>query len=1116
MHVRSILRVLALGSGLTAGLTQHAIAQEQGLTVTGRVTNEAGTALQGANVFITELNLSVGTNEQGRYTLTIPPARLQGNTVQLRARAIGYQPMARALVLQPGTQTVDFALRTDVNRLSEVVITGVTGATERAKVPFTIARVDSSEMPVVAVNPISQLQGKVPGANIVSNSGRPGAQPSVLLRGPSSINGAGRQTGPLYIVDGVILSGPLPDINPNDIASVEVLKGAAGSTLYGSSAANGVVQITTKNGQAAQDGTRFSVRTEVGLNDVEREFPLARNHALMLDETGTRFCVLDALGTNNLCSRTIDYRAEVARINNVPGDFAAAPPSFPVDPGSVIAGPALRTAFNANRWPGTTYNAVDQVVDPQPVIMTSAALSGRRGETNYFASIGYTDQGGAFRGLNGYQRASGRLNVGQRIGEMWDVQLTSYVSRSESDGSNQEEGGQGFFRLTRVPAIANLLARDTLGRRHIRTNLQSGGVQNENPLSTFEGIDRSDVRDRYLGGLTVRFTPLEWFDMEGQFSFDRSTLAFNQFRNRGFRTTNRNPGQNNGLIFNGANTAQSYNGALQSTFRRQLMPDLLSRLNFRVLYEQRDTDGRSLQGNTLRVTDVEAAPNATTDIIINSSETSQRQLSFSAGANFDFRDRYIVDFVVRRDGSSLFGSDQRWQTYPRVSASWLVGREPWWPAGVISQFTLRASYGEAGNVPAFVAQYETYSIGAGGTLTPLTLGNRDLRPEVAKELEVGTDLELFNRIGLSVTYAEANVENQILPVPISASTGFSSQWLNAGTMNNKTWEASLTAPLVQRENLTWSARLNYTSNVPTVTKLDVPPFYIGTNLQATNAIMRVEEGLRYGTFFGRAFVTGCSQLPAEFASRCGGPGADFQKNSDGYIVWTGGLGLNEGITRNAWNAFIEGADAPWGARTSWGHPIVLRDASGTAALINLGHATPDYQLGFSTNVQWGNFTFYGLVDASVGRRVWNQGRHWSYLDFLNRDVDQAGRGVESAKPMGYYWRAGPADGFAGTGGFYDILGPNNETVEDASFAKLRELTAAYRIGPVGGFGDWTVSLIGRNLKTWTDYKGFDPEVGVGNVPATTTAQSGSAAINAIDAFTFPNLRTFSLVINTSF
>src|SRR5690606_13826417 len=159
-------------------------------------------------------------------------------------------------------------------------------------------------------------------------------------------------------------------------------------------------------------------------------------------------------------------------------------------------------------------------------------------------------------------------------------------------------------------------------------------------------------------------------------------------------------------------------------------------------------------------------------------------------------------------------------------------------------------------------------------------------------------------IGLSVTYAEANVENQILPVPISASTGFSSQWLNAGTMNNKTWEASLTAPLVQRENLTWSARLNYTSNVPTVTKLDVPPFYIGTNLQATNAIMRVEEGWRYGTFFGRAFVTGCSQLPAEFASRCGGPGADFQKNSDGYIVWTGGLGLNEGITRNAWNAFI--------------------------------------------------------------------------------------------------------------------------------------------------------------------------------------------------------------------
>src|SRR5690606_3723776 len=448
----------------------------------------------------------------------------------------------------------------------------------------------------------------------------------------------------------------------------------------------------------------------------------------------------------------------------------------------------------------------------------------------------------------------------------------------------------------------------------------------------------------YLGGVTVRFTPLEWFDAEGNFSFDRSNLAFSQFRNRGFRTTNNNPGQNNGLIFNGANTAQSYNGALQTTIRQQLMPELFGRLNFRVLYEQQDTDGRNLQGNTLRVADVDAAPNATTGITINSSTSSRRQLSFSAGANFDFRDRYILDLVVRRDGSSLFGADQRWQTYPRISASWLVGREEWWPSNAISQFTLRASYGEAGNIPSFAAQYETYDIGSGGTLTPVTLGNRDLRPEVAKELEVGTDMEFFNRVGLTLTYAEANIENQILPVPISASTGFSQQWRNAGTMNNKTWEASLSAPLVQRENLTWSARVNYTSNVPTVTKLDVPPFFIGTNLQATGAIMRVEEDLRYGSFFGRAFVTGCSQLPAAFASQCGGAGSNFQKNDDGYIVWTGGLGLNEGITSNAWSAYIEGEEAPWGARASWGHPMILRDETNTAQLVNLGHATPDYQV----------------------------------------------------------------------------------------------------------------------------------------------------------------------------
>ena len=198
-----------------------------GATITGAVASDQGQPLHGANVFITELNVSFGTNEQGRYTITLPAARVRGQTVVVRVRSIGFQPGQQSITLSAGAHTANFSLKADVNRLQEVVVTGVTGATERAKVPFTVSRVDSADMPVLAVNPLAQLQGKVPGANISSPSGRPGTAPQVILRGPTSINANGRGQEPLYVVDGVILSSGIADLNSSDIESVEVVKGAA-------------------------------------------------------------------------------------------------------------------------------------------------------------------------------------------------------------------------------------------------------------------------------------------------------------------------------------------------------------------------------------------------------------------------------------------------------------------------------------------------------------------------------------------------------------------------------------------------------------------------------------------------------------------------------------------------------------------------------------------------------------------------------------------------------------------------------------------------------------------------------------------------------------------------
>ena len=1116
MSTGSMFRIVAACFVASVCLAGSASAQDEATVISGKVTAEGGRALVGASVLISELNAGVLVNDEGRYTLLVPAARVRGQNVTLRARFIGYQPQAKTITLRPGPQTVDFSLAVDPTRLSEVVVTGVTAGTEREKVPFTVARVDSADMPVQAVNALSQLQGKVPGANIASTSGRPGTAPQVILRGPTSINGSGRGQEPLYIVDGVILGSSLADINPSDIESVEVVKGAAASSLYGSRAAAGVIQITTKKGKSGSDGVSFTARSELGLNDIERDFGIARNNAFLFDETGTRFCVLDSYATNSLCTRTIDYRIEQARVNNTAGDFAATPPSFPVDPGAVTSGDILRRAFVAGYYPGKTYNAVQQLVDPKPVSISDLSLAGRFGQTTFRSSLGYTEQGGAIQGLKGYDRINGRINLEHKINDQWSFAGNSYISRSNQGGSNQEEGGVGFFRLTRTPAIVDITQRDQFNRLYIRTNLASAGVQNENPLYSFENIQREDIRYRYLAGATLRYTPLDWLDGEANFSLDRLNLNYNQFQNRGFRTTNTNAATNNGLIFNGVSNTQSLNGSAQVTAHREILKDINARFNVRGLYESQDFDNRQLQGNQLRVAGVLAAANATNIQSIATSKNATRQVSLAANTFFDIWDRYTVDLLVREDGSSRFGADNRFQTYGRASAAWLMAREPWWPVPAISGLTFKASVGTAGNTPPYVAQYEQYSIGAGGTLSAVSLGNPHLKPEVSTEVELSTDVEVLNKYGLTVTFANSTTKDQILPTPASVSTGFPSQWQNAGSLQNKTWEATLTLPFIQHNDWSWTSRFNYSSNRAVVTKLNVPPFFIGTDLQGTASLFRIEEGSRYGTFYGRQFVTSCAQLPSSFQSQCGGAGSAFQKNDEGYLVWVGaGNNPGMGITDNLWNAILPGASAPWGAQLSYGMPMLVREncASGVCppGLRPLGHALPDYRVGMSHTVTFKRLSLYGLVDGAYGQKSYNQGRHWSYLDFLSHDVDQSGKSLQTAKPLGYYYRVGPSDNGAGIGGFYDILGPNSRFVEDAGFMKLRELSASYHVGNVGK-GDFTLSVIGRNLKTWTKYRGFDPEVGA----AVSGGQSGSGLINAVDAFTFPQLRTLSFVVTAGF
>ena len=336
-------------------------AQAQPAIITGVVKTDFGDPLQDANVFIVELGVSVGTNAAGRYTLTIPADRVRSQLVQLRSRAIGYKADLKPLTLRPGPQTFDFTLAKDINRLQEIVTTGVTGATEQKKLAFSVAQVGEKDMPVPGSNPLSQLAGKVAGANIVSATGRPGTAPAIILRGPQSINASGRGQDPLYIIDGVISQGGLQDINPQDIENIEVVKGAAASSLYGSRAGNGVIQITTRSGKNQSEGVRFRAQMEYGQSDIENEYLYPKTSFLLMDPTMSRYCVI--VPGQPDCSRTVDIYAEARRINDGGGDVSLPPVSLRNDGGIALnpGGVNSRILYQTNPFP-QTFNPIQQFV----------------------------------------------------------------------------------------------------------------------------------------------------------------------------------------------------------------------------------------------------------------------------------------------------------------------------------------------------------------------------------------------------------------------------------------------------------------------------------------------------------------------------------------------------------------------------------------------------------------------------------------------------------------------------------------------------------------------------------------------------------------------------------
>jgi hypothetical protein len=397
---------------------------------------------------------------------------------------------------------------------------------------------------------------------------------------------------------------------------------------------------------------------------------------------------------------------------------------------------------------------------------------------------------------------------------------------------------------------------------------------------------------------------------------------------------------------------------------------------------------------------------------------------------------------------------------------------------------------------------------AGGAVSPVTLGNRDLRPEFAREHEVGVDIALLGNFVIGVTYADTRVEDQILRVPLPAYLGFGNQWRNAGVLESNTWEATLDARLINRPGFSWSARLLFDRTRQQIADLEVPPFTYGVGGQNLGNVFYARPGEALGTFYGTRIAQSCADLPA------GLPCDQFAVNNEGLLVWVGAGGS---LANPQWGTQAPTTVAVRGVRPMWGEPIQGqcedRITGAVTTYCPLGNTMPDYSIGLSSSVNWRGFSLYGLMESMQGFSIYNQPLQWAMFQGYAGIMDQRGIPENEQKPLGYYNRLYGVSGLA----------PSSAFVEDGSFVKLREVAVRYRVGgdqlaAVPGLnvlGGATFSLIGRNLLTWTNYRGYDPEVGR-TAGAAGVANPGSAALARVDGYNYPQFRTWTLGVELNF
>ncbi|WP_375447482.1 SusC/RagA family TonB-linked outer membrane protein [uncultured Fibrella sp.] len=1035
-------------------------------TIKGRVTEDSGQPLPGATLLIAGTTIGTNSDADGNYTLV---ATVKPGPATLVISAIGYETIRQAISLGSAEQlTVSSQLKTATNNLNDLVVVGSTIQTSRRELGNAITTIKAQDLTQSGSGGLlNSLQGKVPGAQITQNSGDPAGSISIRLRGIKSLSGS---SDPLYVIDGVIVSNQsanvsqlapgadigaanpgqnrLADINPNDIETLNVINGAAAAAQYGSRAANGVVLITTKRGKAGAPRITFS--TSFNTNELRKGVPVNLVNKTF-GNTQQRLYTITAFAPGSA--------AEAQALKDNPASTF-----LPIYRDGLIDNNRLLS----NVVDGVTrYNYFDQIFRTGYGTDNSLSISGGSDKTQYVVSFGLLNNQGIIKGTD-FTRYSLRARVDQRLTD-W-AKLSAGLSYINSFANEKANGNVFYSPINSVNIVNNIY---DITQRDASGNLKAVEGPRVNPLSTIEDMKFTQSVNRTISDVQLNLTPLKGLTVDYILGVD----AYGQVGQNYIRPypyvaqaslgANLYPG---GFAATANNAVFQINSDLNVGYERMLTRDLKLNAIVGYNYQYFRSDYQTASGQNLSPF-IETVRGAASTTVLADYSLDRFDLSgYFAQATIGYKNLAFLTGAVRRDQSSKFSPDVTNQSYPKLSGSVVLSDFDFWKSSslgkVVNSVKLRTSYGEAGNLSGVGSYSRFYQfspvayLGKSTLLPGSQLANPLVRPERMTELEGGIDLSFFaDRINLSVTAYNQQIKDLVVNRVLAPSSGGASIVNNVGTMENKGFEVMLGFTPIRTKDFSWDVTAIYNQNRNKVLSLGSPVITIDN---AAGAPVTLLQGQPAGVFFGSAFA----------------------RNSDGsYVLTRSGFPQSE----RADIAQKAGELGYVPARTSDGQVLV---AGKTTANVIIGNPNPKWTGSLSTNLTYKKLGLHVLVDAVQGLQVFNADKRTRQGVGLG---DYAAKELTGEIPRGY---------------IYAIYNTLEWRIDDGSYTKLREVALTYTLPSfVKQIRNLTVGVVGRNLYSWDNYTGFDPE---------TNAGGANDLLRGVDFGNVPIPRTYQVKLTASF